>query len=174
MCGFAGQFNLFDNSVDQDVIKSMIKIINHRGPDSRGLYVEKNFGVGHCRLAIQDLSVKGNQPMVSNDGRYIIAYNGEIYNFKVLRRILEKKNYFFNSKTDTEVVLNSFIEWKKDAVKKLNGMFAFIIWDKKLKKLFCARDRYGIKPLYYHHQNNSFIFSSEIKGIIQNPNVKKR
>tara|TARA_B100000035_G_C21020836_1_gene564000 strand:- start:167 stop:2005 length:1839 start_codon:yes stop_codon:yes gene_type:complete len=174
MCGFVGQLNFNNEKIQNTLIEKMLFKINHRGPDSKGFYFEKHFGVGHCRLSIQDLSEKGKQPMISEDGRFIIAYNGEVYNFIELRKKLEKKNYKFKSRTDTEVILNGFIEWREEVVNKLNGMFSFIIWDKKLKYLYGFRDRYGIKPLYYYLDNNVFIFSSEIKGILENHNVKRK
>ena len=174
MCGFVGQFNFGSEKIESSNIELMLQQINHRGPDSKGFYFNENFKMGHCRLSIQDISTKGNQPMHSSDGRYIIAYNGEIYNFKSLRKQLQIKNYNFKSKTDTEVILKGYIEWKEEVIKKLNGMFAFVIWDNKKKELFCARDRYGIKPLYYFKNSKSFIFSSEIKGLLKNSNVSKK
>ena len=106
-------------------------------------------GLGHRRLSIIDLSSSGHQPMLSADNRYVLTYNGEIYNFRELRTELETKGYWFRSQTDSEVVLNALAEWGQDAILKLNGMFAFAFWDRKNKKLLLARDRYGIKPLYY-------------------------
>ena len=145
----------------------MTDSIIHRGPDGEGQWTDNNIGLGHRRLAIIDLSPAGHQPMQTKDGRYILTYNGEVYNFKELRIELESLGYQFHSNTDSEVVLNAFAEWKDKCVEKFNGMFAFAIWDKKSQKLFLARDRYGIKPLYYYKTNQTIVFGSEIKAIIQ-------
>lgn len=137
----------------------------HRGLDGEGQYVDGFVGLGHRRLAIIDLSSAGHQPMQTADGRYTITYNGEIYNFKELRIELEAIGHHFHSNTDTEVVLKAYAQWQEKCVHKFNGMFAFAIWDKKEKKLFIARDRYGIKPLYYYKNDKYFVFASEIKAI---------
>ena len=129
--------------------ESILKEINHRGPDDSGIYKGDNIILGHTRLSIIDTSNAGHQPMESSCGRYVIVYNGEIYNFKELRIELEAKGYLFRSETDTEVVLYSLAEWGSDALLKFNGMFALAFWDRKEKSLLLARDRYGIKPLYY-------------------------
>ena len=150
MCGIAGILNFNQQLVSQDKIVAMTNIIAHRGPDGDGHYLDGAVGLGHRRLAIIDLSSAGHQPMNTQDRRYFITYNGEIYNFKQLRIELEALGYIFHSNTDTEVVLNSYAEWGERCLDKFNGMFAFAIWDKKEKKLFLARDRYGIKPLYYY------------------------
>ncbi len=171
MCGITGIFNVDGSSISGDVLKQMTYIIKHRGPDGEGFWTDNFIGFGHRRLAIIDLSSLGNQPMKNGDGSLIITYNGEVYNFKELRKELETKGYKFTSKTDTEVVLKSYQEWGKECIKKFNGMFAFAIWDKKNKELFLARDRYGIKPLYYYFKNNVFLFGSEIKSILQHPYV---
>lgn len=143
----------------------MIDTIAHRGPDGEGIYLDNCLGLGHKRLAIIDLSNAGHQPMVTSDKRYVITYNGEIYNFKELRKDLEKEGVVFNSKCDTEVVLNAFAIWGSKSLEKFNGMFAFAVWDTQEKRLFLARDRYGIKPLYYYLDGNRLIFSSEVKAI---------
>ena len=138
--------------------------ILHRGPDGHGLWIEDNVGIGHRRLAIIDKSSSAaKQPMISSDQRYILSYNGEIYNYKEIRSFLESVGFIFKSKSDTEVVLNALIYWGKKALIKFNGMFAFALWDRKTKKLLLARDRYGIKPLYYGIQNKKFYFGSEQK-----------
>lgn len=144
----------------------MTDSIVHRGPDGEGHYIDHSFGLGHRRLAIVDLSSAGKQPMETLDGRYVISYNGEIYNFQELKKELESAGYQFQSATDSEVVLYGYAHWGIQCVEKFNGMFAFAIWDKKEKELTLARDRYGIKPLYYTLQNGSLIFASEIKAII--------
>jgi len=172
MCGFTGIFNTDRKPVSRPLLKKMTDMIAHRGPDGEGYWVDTFVGLGHRRLAILDLSPAGHQPMISIDGRYIISYNGEIYNFRNIRIELEALGYRFHSQTDTEVVLKAFQEWGKEAVKKFNGMFAFAIWDEKEKRLTLVRDRYGIKPLYYYYDGKKIVFGSEIKSIIQHPEVK--
>ena len=173
MCGIFGILNLDKSPVSQSLLDNLTDILEHRGPDGRGTYIKNNIGLGHRRLSILDTSVSGAQPMHSEDDAAVITYNGEIYNFKEIRSELRDKGYSFNSNCDTEVILNSWIEWGKDCVSKFNGMFAFAIWDNNKKKLFLVRDRYGIKPLYYTKLNNVFIFSSEQKAIIKHPYFKK-
>ena len=167
MCGITGILNFDQQPVSSSKIKLMTDSIIHRGPDGEGQWTDNHIGLGHRRLAIIDLSPAGHQPMQTRDGRYILTYNGEVYNFKELRIELESLGYQFHSNTDSEVVLNAFAEWKDRCVEKFNGMFAFAIWDKKNQKLFLARDRYGIKPLYYYKTNQTIVFGSEIKAIIQ-------
>jgi asparagine synthase (glutamine-hydrolysing) len=165
MCGIAGIINLNGEAVSFLNLKKMTDAIIHRGPDGEGHWIEKNIGIGHRRLAIIDLSPAGHQPMVSLDNRYVITFNGEIYNFREIKKELQTYGYKFTSKTDSEVVLNALAYWGKDAFLKFNGMFALALWDKKEQVLILARDRYGIKPLYYSFQNNSFAFGSEQKAI---------
>lgn len=171
MCGITGIFNLNRAPISVDVLKRMTDTLKHRGPDGEGFWTDSYIGFGHRRLSIIDLSPLGNQPMKTDDNNFIITYNGEVYNFQEIRSELERKGYKFKSRTDTEVVLNSFKEWGADCVNKFNGMFAFSIWDVKKDQLFLARDRYGIKPLYYYLKNEIFIFASEIKAILQHPAV---
>ena len=173
MCGIAGFLNLNNQPASPVLLKKMTDAIKHRGPDGEGFYVEAGVGLGHRRLAIIDLSPAGHQPMVSSDDKYVITYNGEVYNFQELRLNLEAKGYKFRSKTDSEVVLNSYMEWGCECVKKFNGMFAFVIWDKVKKQLFIARDRYGIKPLYYTFIGDKFVFASEQKAILADPAIKR-
>ena len=174
MCGIAGILNLKGNSISPLTLNKMTDIIQHRGPDGEGHWFEENIGIGHRRLAILDLSSAGHQPMLSSNKRWVLSYNGEIYNYKELRIELEAEGYSFKSNTDTEVVLYSLIHWKEKALIKFNGMFALALWDRKEKSLFLARDRYGIKPLYYCMQNNIFSFASEQKSILEIPEFKKR
>ncbi|MCF8299235.1 MAG: asparagine synthase (glutamine-hydrolyzing) [Saprospiraceae bacterium] len=171
MCGITGIFNVNGSPVSINTLKKMTDVIKHRGPDGEGFWTDSFIGFGHRRLAIIDLSPLGHQPMQTEDGNYFISYNGEVYNFQNIRIELEAKGYHFRSKTDSEVVLKSYREWGKDCVHKFNGMFAFAIWDKLKNKLFIARDRYGIKPLYYYYKNGTFLFGSEIKAILQHPMV---
>ncbi|MCP4146540.1 MAG: asparagine synthetase B, partial [bacterium] len=172
MCGITGIFNLDGRPVSIAVIKKMADVIVHRGPDSEGFWTDGFIGFGHRRLSILDLSPAGHQPMMSENGRYVIVYNGEVYNFRNLRMELEAKGYSFRSNTDTEVVLKSFQEWGTESLLRFNGMFAFAIWDKKENRIHLARDRYGIKPLYYYFKGTTLFFGSEIKTILQCPEVK--
>ena len=169
MCGIAGLIHLNGDTISPVVLKRMTDAIAHRGPDGEGHWIEGNIGIGHRRLAIIDLSPLGHQPMISADRRYVISYNGEIYNFLELRAELEVAGYNFRSKTDTEVVLYSFMHWGKAALDRFNGMFSLALWDRKEKCLFLARDRYGIKPLYIGRQGASLWFASEQKAILADP-----
>jgi asparagine synthase (glutamine-hydrolysing) len=169
MCGIAGIFNINGEPVQSAILRGMTDAIAHRGPDSEGFFIDSFVGLGHRRLSIIDLSSAGHQPMIARDGQYAIAYNGEVYNFQELRKELEQAGFAFNSRTDTEVVLNAYIAWGDKCLDRFNGMFAFAIWDKRKQELFLARDRYGIKPLYYTLQNNVFLFGSEIKAILKHP-----
>lgn len=173
MCGIAGVFNLKGEPVSDTLLKEMTDAIRHRGPDGEGFYVDRFLGLGHRRLAVIDLSPLGKQPMLTLDGRLAIIYNGEIYNFRELKHKLECLGYRFQSRTDTEVILNSYLEWGTDCVNMFNGMFAFAIWDKAKNELFIARDRYGIKPLYYTFIGNTFVFASEQKAIMVHDRFKK-
>ena len=173
MCGIVGLINYDGLDVSFSSLKGMTDAISHRGPDGEGHWHEAGAGFGHRRLAIIDLSVEANQPMISSDQRYILTYNGEIYNFKEIRNELQKKGYSFRSSSDSEVVLYSLVEWKEKALLKFNGMFAFSFWDKKEKTLLLARDRYGIKPLYYSEEGNSLCFASEQKAILAQPNFDR-
>ena len=146
MCGIAGIFHLDGAPVDASIPKEMASAISHRGPDGEGVFVDGAIGLGHCRLSIIDLSDGGHQPMTSGSGRFVISYNGELYNYEELREDLQRKGCQFISKSDTEVMLAALEWWGEDALKKFNGMFAFALWDKKEQTLMIARDRYGIKP----------------------------
>jgi asparagine synthase (glutamine-hydrolysing) len=173
VCGIAGIFNLNGEPVSPVVLRKMTDAIAHRGPDGEGFYIDSFVGLGHRRLAIIDLSPAGHQPMVTPDGNYAISYNGEVYNFQEIRIELESQGFQFHSKTDTEVVLNAYSAWGEKCLDRFNGMFAFAIWDKRNQKLFLARDRYGIKPLYYVFCGNRLIFGSEQKAILEHPSVKR-
>jgi asparagine synthase (glutamine-hydrolysing) len=149
----------------------MTDALKHRGPDSGGTYVDGCLGLGHRRLAILDPSPAGHQPMLSEDGRFAISYNGEVYNFQELRTELEGCGHVFRSRTDTEVVLRAFIEWGPECSQRFNGMFAFAIWDQLEQRLFVARDRYGIKPLYYTIKGPVVLFASEQKALLSHPEL---
>jgi asparagine synthase (glutamine-hydrolysing) len=165
MCGIAGKIN-FDtnNSADPVLIKKMTDLITHRGPDSEGFYVYKNVGMGFRRLSIIDLNT-GDQPISDASGNVTITFNGEIYNYLELKKTLTSKGYSFKTTTDTEVIVNLYLEYGKDCVKHLRGMFAFVIYDKRNNCIFGARDRFGIKPFYYSINNDAFIWGSELKCV---------
>lgn len=165
MCGING-FNF----EDEQLLSSMNKAIQHRGPDGEGSFCNK-VSLGHRRLAIIDLSKRGKQPMSNEDGTIWITFNGEIYNFMEIKAQLVKK-HTFKSDTDTEVIIHAYEEWGEECVKKFNGMWAFCIYDQKRNSFFLSRDRFGKKPLYYYNQGDKFIFSSEIKAILQHT-IKK-
>jgi asparagine synthase (glutamine-hydrolysing) len=173
MCGICGIINLDKVPVDQSTLSHMSEAIMHRGPDSEGIYTDEYVGLGHRRLAVIDLSADANQPMSAGNEAYTIVYNGEIYNFKELRDELTKLGHQFNSQSDTEVILKSYMAWGAECINRFNGMFAFAIWDKTKKHLFIARDRYGIKPLYYTFVGNTFLFASEQKALLKHPGVKR-
>ncbi len=161
MCGIAGITGSFPERTEK--LEKMLKIQAHRGPDYTGRWTDEFIALGHNRLSIIDLSAKANQPMVSNCGRFIIVLNGEIYNYRELKK--ELKDYEFRNESDTEVVLAAYIRWGTEMLHRFNGMFSLAIYDKSSRKLFAARDRFGVKPFYYSVNNGSFIFSSEIKTL---------
>ena len=163
MCGIAGIFDFQSRPVDNNTVLSMIDSLAHRGPDGQGVYLDGFVGLGHRRLSIFDLSSAGAQPMISPDGNYVITFNGEVYNWPEIRKNLSNKNW--RSQTDSETILHAYIEHGKSCLKLFNGMFAFAIWDKQNQSMFLARDRIGIKPLYYSFNSNRFYFASEIKAL---------
>ena len=169
MCGICGVFNLNGEPVSPVNLRRMTDAIAHRGPDGEGFYTDSFIGLGHRRLAIIDLSPAGHQPMVTPDSQCVISYNGEIYNFQELRLELEALGHQFRSRTDSEVALNAYVQWGPECLSRFNGMFAFAIWDKRQQALFLARDRYGIKPLYYMVAGKYFLFGSEQKAILAHP-----
>src|SRR5215469_12818022 len=171
MCGIAGFLNLDGAPASPVILQSMTDAIRHRGPDGEGHYIDGALALGHRRLAIIDLSPTGHQPMSSPDGRYILSYNGEVYNFRELRIELEALGHQFRSTGDSEVVLYALAEWGENALLRFNGMFAFALWDHKEGTLLLARDRYGIKPLYYIRSPSVFAFGSEIKALLPQPDV---
>jgi asparagine synthase (glutamine-hydrolysing) len=168
MCGIAGiSWN------NKDLVWRMMEALAHRGPDQYGMHVEDGCSLGHRRLSIIDLSENGQQPMSNEDGSVWITFNGEIYNYRELRDWLEGKGHKFKSRTDTEVIVHAYEELGTRCLERLNGMFAFAIWDKKHRRLFLGRDRLGEKPLYYSFHEGKFVFASEIKAILQNPAVTR-
>jgi asparagine synthase (glutamine-hydrolysing) len=166
MCGIAGLLLGAGKPVSPVTLKRMTDAIAHRGPDGEGSFIDGPCGLGHRRLAIIDLSPAGRQPMATPDGRYVISYNGEVYNFNELRVELEALGHQFHSRTDSEVVLKAMEQWGPGALRRLNGLFAFALWDRQDRKLLLARDRFGIKPLYYALQGDSLAFGSEVKAIL--------
>lgn len=174
MCGITGFFRSCAQSADETVLRRMSDAIRHRGPDAGGEYFDEHIGLAHRRLSIIDLSTDGNQPMFSVDGRYVIVFNGEIYNFQELRAKLEKSGATFRSRTDTEVILALYAMKGIACLDDLNGMFAFALWDKLEHKILLARDRIGKKPLYYYHSGGDRLaFASEIKALLQLPGVSR-
>ncbi len=171
MCGICGKYN-FDigNTVNENTVKKMNQALYHRGPDDEGYFFDKNVGFGVRRLSVID-AAGGHQPMYGAGGNLAIAFNGEIYNFRELREDLIKRGHAFKTRGDTEVLLRLYEEKGRDCLKDLNGMFAFAVWDKRNKKLFIARDRLGIKPLYYFKSADFLSFGSEIKAILKDPSV---
>ncbi|HEX2059553.1 MAG TPA: asparagine synthase (glutamine-hydrolyzing) [Thermoanaerobaculia bacterium] len=165
MCGIAGLFNTNGAPCSPVVLRRMTDAVAHRGPDGEGFYTDSFVGLGHRRLSIIDLSPAGHQPMISADGNYVLTYNGEIYNYQELRAELQALGHQFRSRTDSEVALYAYAEWGPEALKRFNGMFAFAIWDRKRQQLFVARDRYGVKPLYYTFTGTTFVFGSEVKAL---------
>ncbi|MDY0093812.1 MAG: asparagine synthase (glutamine-hydrolyzing) [Candidatus Vecturithrix sp.] len=169
MCGIAGYLDL-QHSADQSVIESMTRILHHRGPDGEGYHLDGALALGHRRLSIIDLA-GGKQPMSDDSGRYWITFNGEIYNFPLLREQLMKQGHRFATRSDTETILAAYKQYGENCVDHLRGMFAFAIWDSREQTLFLARDRIGKKPLYYHFSGTRFVFASEIKAILQYPGI---
>jgi asparagine synthase (glutamine-hydrolysing) len=174
MCGIAGLINLKGEPASPDILKRMTDAIAHRGPDGEGQWVEGNIGLGHRRLAVIDLSPAAAQPMVSADQRFVLSYNGEIYNYRELRAELEAEGARFRSQSDSEVLLNALIQWGNEAIRRFNGMFAFALWDRRERRLLLARDRYGIKPLYYAQVGNMLAFGSEQRAILAQPGFPRR
>lgn len=170
MCGIVGFVSKEKNK--KTIIKKMADRIIHRGPDAEGFYTDDLVALGHRRLSIIDLSA-GKQPMYNEDGNLVVVFNGEIYNYIELKAELSKKNHKFQTNSDTEVLLHGYEEWGENLPKKLRGMFAFAIWNKKEKVLFCARDNFGIKPFYYYQTNDTFLFASEIKAFLEHPKFER-
>lgn len=166
MCGIAAIIHPDGSSVGEEPLRAMMRAMKHRGPDDEGLFTTGNLGLGFVRLRIIDLSANGHQPMRSADGRYTIIFNGEVFNYIELRKELMAKGHVFRSETDTEVLLASWIEWGEAMLHRLNGMWAFLIHDALERSLFCARDRYGIKPFFYCVENGRIIIASEPPSIL--------
>ncbi|MCR5147019.1 MAG: asparagine synthase (glutamine-hydrolyzing) [Clostridia bacterium] len=170
MCGFCGFTGKVENK--EQVIENMMEKIIYRGPDSKGSHVDDDIALGFRRLSIIDLA-DGTQPIYNEDGTKVIVFNGEIYNYKIIREDLIKKGHIFKTKTDTEVILHGYEEYGPEVLNKFRGMFGIAIWDLISKELFIARDFFGIKPMYYTQVGNDLVFGSEIKCLLTHPNVKK-
>ena len=174
MCGIAGWVNFSESlKSNSKIIKKMTDILERRGPDSEGIYESENVLLGHRRLIVVDPE-GGEQPMIKiiNGNKYVLVYNGELYNTEELRKSLLEEGYFFDSYSDTEVLLMSYIAWGVNCIKKFNGIFAFAIYDEEKEQVFLVRDQMGVKPLFYSINNKNIIFASEIKAILANPMVK--
>lgn len=167
MCGIAGFVKLKEGTNKKPDLSGMLEVMKYRGPNDRGIYEDGWVSLGNLRLSILDLSSAGHQPMEVNKSSLVITHNGEIYNYIELRNELKRRGHNFKTNTDTEVILRAYQEWGEDCVKKFNGMWAFVIWDKKNKKLFASRDRFGIKPLFYYQENRILVFASEAKAILE-------
>jgi asparagine synthase (glutamine-hydrolysing) len=172
MCGITGILNIDGAPVDPDVLTAMTRALAHRGPDGEGMHHDGALGFGHRRLAIIDPSPAGHQPMVSADGRWVLNYNGEVYNFRQLRSELEREGSRFRSHCDSEVVLEALIKWGPEAIGRFNGMFAFALWDSERRELLLARDRYGIKPLYLTEAGDALLYASEVKAFRSHPDFR--
>ena len=167
MCGIAGVIGFEGRRVSSGALSRLLEPIEHRGPDGEGGWVDASGSValGHTRLAILDTTEAGRQPMTCDDGRYVIVYNGEIYNFLELARDLRRAGYELRTHSDTEVILAAYRAWGADMLDKFNGMWALAIYDVEKQELFLSRDRYGVKPLYYYSDRECFVFASEVKAI---------
>ncbi|MCB1738833.1 MAG: asparagine synthase (glutamine-hydrolyzing) [Gammaproteobacteria bacterium] len=174
MCGVVGIANLDGRPVEDSTLVRMTTALTHRGPDGEGRWHRGPVGLGHRRLAIIDLSDGASQPMASPDGRYVISYNGELYNYRELRHELEQLGHRFRTQSDTEVLLLALIEWGTDALLRFNGMYAFALWDEQERVLTLARDRFGVKPLYYSRCGNAVLFASECKAFLSHPEFRAK
>ena len=169
MCGINGIYNYLNKPINsKSIVEKIVKIQHTRGPDDQGIWESKCKKVcfGHNRLTIIDLSKNGKQPFISKDENFVITFNGEIYNFKEIKKELTSNNIDFKSNSDTEVIIESYKYWGLSFVKKLRGMFAFALWDSIKKKLILARDPFGIKPLYYSKKNGIYYFASQVKSLL--------
>lgn len=173
MCGIVAVVNLDHRDVDRRRLADMRDVLRHRGPDGEGLYVEGPVGLGHRRLSIIDLSDNAQQPMSNEDGSVVVVFNGEIYNYLELGQNLKAKGHQFSSASDTEVILHQYEEDGEACVNRFSGMFAFVLWDRRRRRIFAARDRMGIKPLYYYFSPIKLILASEIKAILEDPDVQR-
>jgi len=165
MCGIVGIIKTDNSLIDANALRRSTDMLARRGPDDSGIWVEEGAGLGHRRLSILDTTSAGHQPMLSENKRFVIVFNGEVYNFRELRKQLESEGRFWSSNSDTEVVLSAYSKWGVDCLKRFHGMFAFAIWDRRDKVLFAARDRMGVKPYYYSHSAGFFSFASRPRAL---------
>jgi asparagine synthase (glutamine-hydrolysing) len=172
MCGIAGVLHFNNIPVEERQVRSMTDTMLHRGPDAEGFFIDHELGLGHRRLSIIDLSASANQPFLDVSGRYVIIFNGEIYNYEEIKRLLP--DYPFQTHGDTEVILAGYIKWGEDCLTRLRGMFTIVIWDKQERELFIARDRFGVKPLYFYQDENRFVFASEIRAVLSAGNIERK
>lgn len=173
MCGIAGIYSP-KVKMDKESVMRMTKVLSHRGMDDEGFYFGEDIILGHRRLSIIDLSADGHQPMSNEDGSVWITYNGEVYNYVELMAELKARGHIFKSRTDTEVIIHAYEEWGDGCLSRFNGMFSFAVWDGRAGRLFCARDRFGIKPFYYFYDGTRFIFASEIKALFEDRSIERR
>ena len=174
MCGICGVFNVSSHApIDEGHLSRMLQSMNHRGPDDHGLYINEQIGLGSTRLSIIDLA-GGKQPISNEDKTLWIVFNGEIYNYRELTTFLKKRGHQFSTNSDTEVILHLYEEFGLDSIQHLNGMFAFAIWDSRKEQVVIARDRMGIKPLYYTEAEGQLLFGSEMKVLLAHPHVKRQ
>jgi asparagine synthase (glutamine-hydrolysing) len=172
MCGITGIIDLRNNSIDPALIRQMTHALAHRGPDSEGYYEDEGVALGHRRLSIIDLSAAANQPFIDNSGRYILVFNGEIYNYKEVRSLLH--DYAFRTDSDSEVLVAAYIKWGAAGLQHFRGMFAYAIWDRQEKEVFIARDPMGVKPLYYFLTKDRLLFASEVRSILATGLVNRK
>src|SRR5918912_3407824 len=168
MCGICGIVAL-GRPAEADTVEAMARELDHRGPDGPGSFVAEGVALGFRRLAIIDLSDAGDQPFASEDGALQLVHNGEVYNYRELRKELESKGHRFRSATDTEVILAAYAEWGDRCVERFNGIWAFALWDERRRRLLCSRDRFGVKPFYYRFDGERFVFASELKAFAAVP-----
>jgi asparagine synthase (glutamine-hydrolysing) len=171
MCGIAGVFDRRGHPVAGSTIQQMCDVVSHRGPDGHGVWTDGVLGLGHRRLKIIDLTEAGRQPMSNETADVVVVYNGEIYNHQQLRVELQAAGHVFHSRTDTEVIIHGYEEWGESCLSRFNGIFAFALWDARRRRLWLARDRFGVKPLYYSDRGGLLVFGSEIKSILKHPQV---
>jgi asparagine synthase (glutamine-hydrolysing) len=171
MCGFSGVLDLHGHPVASSTLQQMCDVLAHRGPDGQGVWTDGSIGLGHRRLKIIDLTEAGRQPMSDVAVDVVVVYNGEIYNHQQLRVQLQAAGHVFRSRTDTEVLIHGYKEWGQDCLDRFNGIFAFALWDARRRRLWLARDRFGVKPLYYYHKGGLLLFASEVKSLLRHPAV---
>ncbi len=172
MCGIVGMLRSDQRQACAEQLNSMIAMVRHRGPDAAEVYTDRHVGLAHARLSIIDLE-NGRQPMQTGDGRFVVTFNGEIYNYLELRESLAARGHHFRTHSDTEVILHAYAEFGERCVEQFNGQWAFAIWDRVEQRLFLSRDRLGIRPLYYTQADRTFLFASEIKSLLRHPSVTR-